>query len=102
MRVRTTAGQWASIEAAPLHGSLDDGLIAVTLRSATREEVLNLIYRAYALTAREREIMGLVLAGASTRTMAERLCISVNTCQDHLKAIFDKAGVRSRRELAVV
>ncbi|HEX8969709.1 MAG TPA: helix-turn-helix transcriptional regulator [Chloroflexota bacterium] len=102
MRVRTTAGHWASIEAAPLHGSTDDGLIAVTLRSATREEVLNLVCRAYALTAREREIMGLVFAGASTRTMAERLCISVNTCQDHLKAIFDKAGVRSRRELAAV
>jgi hypothetical protein len=49
MRVRTTAGQWASIEGAPLQGAWDDGLIAVTLRSATREEVLNLACRAYAL-----------------------------------------------------
>ena len=56
----------------------------------------------YTLTVRERENMELVLGGTSTRTMAERLCISVNTCQDHLKVILDKGGVRSRHELAAV
>ena len=100
MRVRTTAGQWAVIEAAPLLGGEDSSLLALTLRAATREEVLKLVCRAYALTRRESQIMALVLAGSSTRSIAESMCISVNTLQDHLKAIFDKVGVRSRRELA--
>jgi DNA-binding CsgD family transcriptional regulator len=99
MRVRTTAG-WAVIEAAPLQGAQNDGMIAVTLRAATRDEVLRLVCRAHALTPREGEIIALVLAGVRTRAIAERLCISVNTLQDHLKAIFDKVGVRSRHELA--
>jgi DNA-binding CsgD family transcriptional regulator len=88
---------------APWRGELGDCTGAVQPhvfgRAATREEVVRLVCRAHALTPRESEIIALVLAGLRTRTIAERLCISVNTLQDHLKAIFDKVGVRSRHEL---
>jgi DNA-binding CsgD family transcriptional regulator len=54
---------------------------------------------AYGLTKQEQTVTGLVCRGLSTREIAERLHITLNTVQDHLKSIFDKTGVRSRREL---
>jgi hypothetical protein len=48
---------------------------------------------AHGMSPREREICHEVIAGRSTREIATRLFISPHTVQDHLKSIFDKAGV---------
>jgi DNA-binding CsgD family transcriptional regulator len=56
---------------------------------------------AYGLTNRERTTTSLVCRGLATREIAERLHITPNTIQDHLKSIFDRTGVRTRRELAM-
>jgi len=98
LRARTVDGRWVVIEAATLEGAEADR-IAVTLRAATSDDVLGLVCRAHVLTARESQVLQLVVAGLPTRAIADRLCISSHTLQDHLKAIFDKVGVRSRREL---
>ena len=58
-----------------------------------------LILSAYGLSPREADVATLVLRGASTRTIVDTLHISQHTVQDHLKAVFDKTGVRSRHAL---
>ena len=95
---RAGDGRWVLIEAA-LFEDDGDGKIAVTLRTAGPADTFDLLSRAYALTQRERDIVRAVLAGLDTRAVSERLFISRHTVQDHLKSVFDKTGVHSRREL---
>ena len=100
LRVRTLAGRWAV-----LHSSwLDDvaghsGQVAVIIEPATSVEVAEVIMQAYGLTQRERTVTRLICQGHSTAQIAAQLWITTNTVQDHLKSIFDKTGVRSRREV---
>jgi len=97
-RLRDADGQWASLEASPLIGG-DEDQIAVTIEPARGDQLISLLFAAYGLTAREREVCGEVMAGHSTSDIAARLFISNNTVQDHLKSVFGKVGVRSRGEL---
>src|SRR5438093_10335106 len=53
------------------------------------------------LTARERELVALVAAGASNKEIADRLSIAERTVKAHLTSIFRKLGVSSRLHLAV-
>jgi DNA-binding NarL/FixJ family response regulator len=51
------------------------------------------------LTAREREIAELVIAGRTNREVAAQLVLSPRTIETHLHNIYGKLGVRSRVEL---
>ncbi len=97
VRIRTRAGGWVVLHAARLSGS--GGGTAVMLERAQPLEVAPLILQAYALTEREAGIAELVLRGRSTSEIAAGLFISALTVQQHLKAVFDKTGVNSRRAL---
>lgn len=55
---------------------------------------------ALGISKREAEIVKLVCQGLTNRQIADRLFISVGTVKDHNYAIFQKAAVRNRTQLA--
>jgi len=98
-RLRTASGRWVVLHASRLRAPGAEGQIAVIFEEARPSEIAPLIVDAYGLTKREGEITRLVLRGLSTAEVSGELHITPNTVRDHFKAIFDKVGVRSRREL---
>ena len=101
LRVRTRAGRWAVLHASRLAAPGLDG-VAVIIEEPSPAELAPVLMLAYGLTKQEQALTRLVCRGLSTRELAERLHITANTVQDHLKSIFEKTGVRSRRELVTV
>jgi len=97
-RVLTRSGTWVVLHGVPL-AQTGPLRVAVIVEPAHPARIAPLLMAAYGLTAREQELTRLVLQGFSTAEIAERLVISVHTVQQHLKSVFDKTGVRSRREL---
>ena len=48
------------------------------------------------LTAREMEILQLVLLGRTNKAIATQICITEKTVEFHLDHIYNKVGVRTR------
>lgn len=62
------------------------------------EEVSEALHKA-PLTPRERDVVALLMSGASTRQIASETHLTVGTVHTYLKRIYPKLGVRSRVEL---
>jgi len=100
VRLRTATGSWLTAHASWLSGPPGERRISVVLAPARPADTVPLLLAAHGLTPREADVARLVLRGASTETIVDTLRISHYTVQDHLRAVFDKVGVRSRRDLA--
>jgi DNA-binding CsgD family transcriptional regulator len=99
-RVRTEAGEWLLVHAARLERDGDSiGEVAITIEPARPVQIASLLVRAYGLSERETDVVKGVLQGLSTEQIAQAIYLSPYTVQDYLKSVFDKVGVRSRREL---
>jgi DNA-binding CsgD family transcriptional regulator len=97
-RARTVDGRWVVLHGTTLTGGAE-AHTAVIIEPARPAELAELIVLAYGLTPRERAVTRLVIEGRSTSEIADSLRLSPFTVQDHLKAVFDKVGVHSRRQL---
>ena len=99
-RLPLPGGRVLSIHAsAQIAGS---GAVAVIVDNARPAEVSAMLVAAYALTTRQREVLGHLLLGRSLTQLAHSLGISEHTAHDHRKAIYHRMGVSSRSELAAL
>lgn len=98
IRVLGSSGRWIQLHASPASGR-EPHHVAVVAQAAPPGSIATLISASYGFTARERELVDLVMRGHRTSEIAARLHISPHTVQTHLKSVFAKAGVRSRAEL---
>ncbi len=61
-----------------------------------------LLAQLYDLTAREAELVTLLLHGIDLRGAADQLQLSMNTVRTHLRGVFDKTGTRRQAELVAL
>ena len=89
------AQAWTAGQALPLREAVKEALqipkMMLTLASANAEEK-------EVLTARETDVLGLLVAGRSNPEIAEALFISRRTVTTHVTNIFAKLGVSNRVE----
>ncbi|MFJ4668500.1 helix-turn-helix transcriptional regulator [Kitasatospora purpeofusca] len=98
IRVQDGDGRWYVLHGSALKGGAED-LVTVVASAATPADAMPLYLSAYGLTAREQEVALLLVRGCDTRDVSRLLAMKPYTVQDHLKSVFAKAGVASRREL---
>lgn len=97
LSVRSARGRYLTLHASLMEDHNER--IALVIEPTRATDVIPVVLLAHGLTPREAEIAQLVVKGYSTSQIVNTLRISRHTVQDHLKLVFDKIGVRSRREL---
>jgi len=94
------AGEPFSVHVVPVEGDGSAGPVRgslVTIREmGTDREAFT---RRYALSAREWQVVELVLRGYPNQEIASALGVTLATTKKHLTRIFDKVGVDSRAQL---
>ncbi len=99
-RTHLADGFWLALRAARLSSDHSPAThaptIVVTIEEASASDRIELFGRAFGLSAREYELLGLLATGNDTRSMARQMSLSEHTIQDHLKSIFAKTSAHDR------
>lgn len=95
--VRTVRGHWLRVEAVPL--MVGDADVAVTFQTASATQVARTMAEACGLTAREGQVLDLLIQGEPAKLIARGLGVSILTVNGHLRSIYRKCHVRGRDEL---
>lgn len=91
---------WVTLRASRLEPTdPGHGGIAVSIEETSAGARLDLFARAFGLSARERQLLGLLGRGLDTQEIANQMAISDYTVQDHLKSVFTKTSLTSRGAL---
>jgi DNA-binding NarL/FixJ family response regulator len=91
---------------AKLKGFFDDAMSGgAPMTSSIAAQVLNMVARkpepnkeTFNLSAREQEVLNLLVNGYSYKLVADKLFISMDTVRSHIKRIYEKLHVNSKSE----
>ncbi len=81
------------------HESISD--LVQVLRRVTFQQPDSKTRQDFRITPREKEVVGLIVAGYTNNDLAQKLGISKQTAKRHVTNIFDKLGVSNRLELVL-
>lgn len=99
-------GAWDFLEKPFNDNELVDRVVAAMTHDAARQaeakSMDELALRKQSLTAREQQVMELILAGMQNKRIADELQISMRTVEVHRSKLFEKMGVKTAVELAGV
>jgi DNA-binding CsgD family transcriptional regulator len=93
-RVHLGSGHWVTVRASRLGGD-----VAVSIEPSTASERADLVARSAGLSGREVEVLREVAAGRTSSEIAERLYLSEHTVDDHVQAVLERTGARTRQHL---
>jgi DNA-binding CsgD family transcriptional regulator len=96
-RVQRRDGRWMRLHVTPMDD--DDGSVAVTIEPARSNDLVPILIASYDLTVRETDVVQRLARGLSAKEIAAELMISAHTVRDHIKVVYEKAGVNGRGEL---
>jgi DNA-binding CsgD family transcriptional regulator len=83
---------FAAVGAEPYRQAVADDLASCGIRTATKQSPLD-------FTEREQDVVALVRKGMTNKEIAEQMYVSEKAVEYHLRNVYGKLGISSRREL---
>ena len=100
LSLKARSGRWLTLQAGLTEAATGGrSQKMIVIEPAGPKRIAWLRAAAYGLSAREREVVDMVVRGASRKQISAALYISEYTVQDHLSNVFDKVGMRGREAL---